>query len=118
MPFFHQEKRPVLLHSFSSTFPDYFFFYFANIAYNEAAVARPDCPGHTRRARMALQEVLFTLFCSVCLESAQSADLYVAYSGSQEYVGIHKFGENRVRPPNHDKGICKELDWFSGSLSS
>ncbi|XP_026233577.1 semaphorin-7A-like [Anabas testudineus] len=40
---------------------------------------------------------------SALVESAQSADLYVAYSGSQEYVGIHKFGENRVRPPNHDK---------------
>ncbi|XP_054627449.1 semaphorin-7A [Dunckerocampus dactyliophorus] len=41
---------------------------------------------------------------SALVESAKgSSSLYVTYSGSQEYVGIHKFGKNRVGPANHDK---------------
>ncbi|KAI3377663.1 hypothetical protein L3Q82_008822 [Scortum barcoo] len=40
---------------------------------------------------------------SVLVESAKDADLYIAYSGSQDHVGIHKFGKNRVGPSNHDK---------------
>ncbi|XP_042339755.1 semaphorin-7A isoform X2 [Plectropomus leopardus] len=30
-------------------------------------------------------------------------DLYITYSGSQEYVGIHRFGENSIAPASHDK---------------
>ncbi|XP_067451742.1 semaphorin-7A-like [Thunnus thynnus] len=37
------------------------------------------------------------------LESSEDAALYVTYSGSQENVGIHKFGKYRVRPTIHDK---------------
>ncbi|XP_060924180.1 semaphorin-7A-like [Limanda limanda] len=37
------------------------------------------------------------------VESAESADLYITNSGSQEYVGIHKFGKNRVGPGMHNK---------------
>ncbi|KAM9825198.1 semaphorin-7A [Syngnathus typhle] len=40
---------------------------------------------------------------SAFVESAEGSSLYVTYSGSQEYVGVHKFGKNRVRPANHDK---------------
>ncbi|XP_061621456.1 semaphorin-7A [Phyllopteryx taeniolatus] len=40
---------------------------------------------------------------SVLVESAEGSSLYVTYSGSQEYVGVHKFGKNRVGPANHDK---------------
>ncbi|XP_035007398.1 semaphorin-7A [Hippoglossus stenolepis] len=40
---------------------------------------------------------------SALVESAESADLYITNSGSQEYVGIHKFGKNRVGPENHNK---------------
>lgn len=46
------------------------------------------------------------IVCSVFLESAEGADLYVAYSGNKDHVGIHKFGENKVRPATNDKGIC------------
>nr|XP_057945322.1 semaphorin-7A isoform X2 [Doryrhamphus excisus] len=41
---------------------------------------------------------------SALVESAEgSSSLYVTYSGSKEYVGIHRFGQNRVGPANHDK---------------
>ncbi|XP_053284736.1 semaphorin-7A isoform X1 [Pleuronectes platessa] len=40
---------------------------------------------------------------SALVESAESADLYITNSGSQEYVGIHKFGKNRVGPASHNK---------------
>ncbi|XP_051920380.1 semaphorin-7A [Hippocampus zosterae] len=40
---------------------------------------------------------------SALVESETSSSLYVTYSGSQEYVGVHKFGKNRVGPANHDK---------------
>ncbi|XP_044060115.1 semaphorin-7A-like [Siniperca chuatsi] len=40
---------------------------------------------------------------SALVESTGSADLYITYSGSKEYVGIHKFGKNRVRPATRDK---------------
>ena len=59
--------------------------------------------------------------CSVFAESAESADLYITRSGSQEYVGIHKFGENRVAPAGRDKGICicickrERVIWLLGS---
>ncbi|XP_068429669.1 semaphorin-7A [Clinocottus analis] len=36
------------------------------------------------------------------LDSPES-DLYIAYSGSQGYVGIHKFGKHRVGPARHNK---------------
>ncbi|KAK2853508.1 hypothetical protein Q5P01_006169 [Channa striata] len=39
----------------------------------------------------------------VLVESAVSANLYVAYSGIQDFVGIHKFGKDKVGPSNHDK---------------
>ncbi|XP_008275861.1 semaphorin-7A [Stegastes partitus] len=39
------------------------------------------------------------------VESEQSADLYITYSGAQDYVGIYKFGEKRVRPANNNKGL-------------
>ncbi|XP_049449762.1 semaphorin-7A isoform X1 [Epinephelus fuscoguttatus] len=31
------------------------------------------------------------------------SDLYITYSGSREFVGIHKFGENRLTPASSDK---------------
>ncbi|XP_070762725.1 semaphorin-7A-like [Enoplosus armatus] len=40
---------------------------------------------------------------SALVESAGSEDLYITYSGSKEYVGIHKFGRKRVGPPKHNK---------------
>ncbi|KAM9861385.1 semaphorin-7A isoform 2-T2 [Aulostomus maculatus] len=40
---------------------------------------------------------------SALAESGADAVLLVTYSGSQEYVGIHKFGRNRVGPASHDK---------------
>nr|XP_020514341.1 semaphorin-7A-like [Labrus bergylta] len=40
---------------------------------------------------------------SVFVESETNADLYTTYSGSQENVGVHKFGTNRVGPANHNK---------------
>ncbi|KAM9366667.1 semaphorin-7A [Symphorus nematophorus] len=43
------------------------------------------------------------IICSVFAESANNADLYIAYSGSQQYVGIHRFGSHRVTPANQDK---------------
>ncbi len=49
----------------------------------------------------------------VFAESEEGADLYITYSGSKEYVGIHKFGKDRVGPANHDKGICIVIDCFS-----
>ncbi|XP_034385557.1 semaphorin-7A-like [Cyclopterus lumpus] len=36
------------------------------------------------------------------LDSPES-DLYITYSGSQDNVGIHKFGKNRVTPARHNK---------------
>ncbi|XP_028258274.1 semaphorin-7A isoform X2 [Parambassis ranga] len=39
----------------------------------------------------------------VLVESEQNADLYVTYSGSNEHVGIHKFGLNGVRPTQHGR---------------
>ncbi|KAM8762855.1 semaphorin-7A isoform 1-T1 [Acanthopagrus schlegelii] len=39
---------------------------------------------------------------SAFVERRGGADLYITYSGSQECVGIHKFGEHRVRPASHD----------------
>ncbi|KAF3686895.1 Semaphorin-7A Semaphorin-K1 [Channa argus] len=39
----------------------------------------------------------------VLVESADSADLFVAYSGVQDFVGIQKFGKNKVGPANHYK---------------
>lgn len=52
------------------------------------------------------------IVCSVLHESGD-ADLYVTYSGSEEHVGIHKFGKNRVGPVFHNKGINMEMDWCS-----
>ncbi|XP_063335598.1 semaphorin-7A isoform X2 [Pelmatolapia mariae] len=40
---------------------------------------------------------------SALAESEQSTDLYLTRSGSDESVGIHKFGKARVRPKNHHK---------------
>ncbi|KAM4744100.1 semaphorin-7A [Anableps anableps] len=40
---------------------------------------------------------------SVLVETEQSTDLYVTYSGAHEHVGIHKFGSKRVRPASHDE---------------
>ncbi|XP_039866729.1 semaphorin-7A-like isoform X3 [Simochromis diagramma] len=40
---------------------------------------------------------------SVFIDSEQSAALYITRSGSDESVGIHKFGKARVGPKNHDK---------------
>ncbi|XP_061732219.1 semaphorin-7A isoform X1 [Nerophis ophidion] len=41
---------------------------------------------------------------STLVESTNgSSSLYITYSGSRDYVGIHKFGKNRVGPANHDK---------------
>lgn len=37
------------------------------------------------------------------IESDGDSILYVTYSGSQENVGIHKFGPHRVGPANHNK---------------
>uniref|UniRef100_A0A3P8SG89 Sema domain-containing protein n=1 Tax=Amphiprion percula TaxID=161767 RepID=A0A3P8SG89_AMPPE len=37
------------------------------------------------------------------VESEESADLYITFSGSQGYVGIFKFGEKIVRPATNDK---------------
>ncbi|KAM6949792.1 semaphorin-7A [Lycodopsis pacificus] len=37
------------------------------------------------------------------LVDSLDSDLYITYSGSQEYVGIHKFGKNRVAPARHNK---------------
>ncbi|XP_074517615.1 semaphorin-7A-like [Sebastes fasciatus] len=37
------------------------------------------------------------------LVESEDSDLYITYSGSQEFVGIHKFGRNRVVPARHDK---------------
>lgn len=47
----------------------------------------------------------------VSSESADSADLYITYSGSHEYVGVYKFGKNPVGPVSNDKGIHREKDW-------
>ncbi|XP_029001092.1 semaphorin-7A isoform X2 [Betta splendens] len=40
---------------------------------------------------------------SVLVESGEKVDLYVTYSGSEEQVGIHRFGEHRVGPANTNK---------------
>ncbi|XP_029942813.1 semaphorin-7A-like [Salarias fasciatus] len=40
---------------------------------------------------------------SILVESEQSADLYITYSGSQDRVGLYKFGSRTVMPANHDK---------------
>ncbi|XP_041644355.1 semaphorin-7A-like [Cheilinus undulatus] len=40
---------------------------------------------------------------SVLVESDRNTDLYTTYSGSQEIVGIYKFGANRVGPANQNK---------------
>ncbi|XP_068171926.1 semaphorin-7A-like [Antennarius striatus] len=40
---------------------------------------------------------------SALVESTGSAELYLTYSGSGQYVGIHKFGGNRVGPANQNK---------------
>uniref|UniRef100_A0AAX7V350 Sema domain-containing protein n=1 Tax=Astatotilapia calliptera TaxID=8154 RepID=A0AAX7V350_ASTCA len=40
---------------------------------------------------------------SVFIDSEQSAALYITHSGSDESVGIQKFGKAIVRPKNHDK---------------
>uniref|UniRef100_A0A3Q4H1C0 Sema domain-containing protein n=1 Tax=Neolamprologus brichardi TaxID=32507 RepID=A0A3Q4H1C0_NEOBR len=40
---------------------------------------------------------------SALAESKQSTDLYITRSGSDESVGIHKFGKARVGPKNHHK---------------
>ncbi|XP_068613471.1 semaphorin-7A-like [Brachionichthys hirsutus] len=40
---------------------------------------------------------------SALVESTGSADLYLTYSGSGEYVGIHKFGGKRVGPASQNK---------------
>ncbi|XP_073320562.1 semaphorin-7A-like [Pagrus major] len=40
---------------------------------------------------------------SALVETEGDADLYITNSGSQENVGIHKFGEDRVRPANQDE---------------
>ncbi|KAK5604926.1 hypothetical protein CRENBAI_006521 [Crenichthys baileyi] len=40
---------------------------------------------------------------SLLVETENSTDLYLTYSGAQEHVGIHKFGSKRVRPANHYK---------------
>ncbi|XP_017284144.1 semaphorin-7A isoform X2 [Kryptolebias marmoratus] len=40
---------------------------------------------------------------SLLVESGQSEDLYITYSGVKDSVGIHKFGSGRVRPTIHDK---------------
>ncbi|XP_031704119.1 semaphorin-7A [Anarrhichthys ocellatus] len=37
------------------------------------------------------------------LVDSLESDLYITYSGSQGYVGIHKFGKNRVAPARHNK---------------
>ncbi|KAM8894683.1 semaphorin-7A [Spinachia spinachia] len=37
------------------------------------------------------------------LVDSPDSDLYITYSGSQENVGIHKFGNNRVAPGRHRK---------------
>ncbi|XP_038556559.1 semaphorin-7A-like [Micropterus salmoides] len=39
---------------------------------------------------------------SALVESAGSADLYITYSGSNDFVGIHKFGANKVGPANNN----------------
>ncbi|XP_070692348.1 semaphorin-7A-like [Pempheris klunzingeri] len=51
---------------------------------------------------------------SALVETAGHADLYITYSGSQEYVGIHKFGKNRVGPAYH----AKEQHYLGLVLSS
>uniref|UniRef100_A0A3Q3L2L8 Semaphorin-7A-like n=1 Tax=Mastacembelus armatus TaxID=205130 RepID=A0A3Q3L2L8_9TELE len=40
---------------------------------------------------------------SVFVGSGDTASFYTTYSGSKEYVGIHKFGKDRVRPTIHYK---------------
>ncbi|XP_039992333.1 semaphorin-7A-like [Xiphias gladius] len=40
---------------------------------------------------------------SALVESAESADLYITYSGSQANIGIYRFGKDRVRPVHHNK---------------
>ncbi|XP_030614097.1 semaphorin-7A-like isoform X2 [Archocentrus centrarchus] len=40
---------------------------------------------------------------SALVESEQSTDLYITNSGSQDNVGIHKFGKGRVQPSAHHK---------------
>ncbi|XP_029987109.1 semaphorin-7A [Sphaeramia orbicularis] len=40
---------------------------------------------------------------SALVESAGDDDFYITVSGSQDYVGINKFGRHRVGPVDHDK---------------
>ncbi|XP_030269967.1 semaphorin-7A-like [Sparus aurata] len=40
---------------------------------------------------------------SAIVETEGGADLYVTHSGSQENVGIYKFGEHRVKPAIHEE---------------
>ncbi|XP_023285409.1 semaphorin-7A-like [Seriola lalandi dorsalis] len=40
---------------------------------------------------------------SALVESEDSADFYITYSGSSGNVGIYKFGQHRVEPSKHDK---------------
>uniref|UniRef100_UPI0037E6FB81 semaphorin-7A-like isoform X1 n=1 Tax=Semicossyphus pulcher TaxID=241346 RepID=UPI0037E6FB81 len=40
---------------------------------------------------------------SALVESEADEDLYMTYSGSQMFVGIHKFGTKSVGPANHNK---------------
>ncbi|XP_049573054.1 semaphorin-7A isoform X2 [Syngnathus scovelli] len=47
---------------------------------------------------------------SALVESAEGSSLYVTYSGSQEFVGVHKFGKNRVGPANHDKAVVLPVE--------
>ncbi|XP_054464148.1 semaphorin-7A isoform X2 [Anoplopoma fimbria] len=37
------------------------------------------------------------------LVDSPDSDLFITYSGSQEFVGIHKFGKHRVVPARHNK---------------
>ncbi|XP_053722646.1 semaphorin-7A-like [Synchiropus splendidus] len=40
---------------------------------------------------------------SILVESPDGDTLFTTYSGYQEFVGIHKFGNYKVGPDNHDK---------------
>ncbi|XP_076600205.1 semaphorin-7A [Chaetodon auriga] len=40
---------------------------------------------------------------SALVESETNADLYITYSGSRDYVGIHRFGKNGLQPASQDK---------------
>ncbi|XP_020797104.2 semaphorin-7A isoform X2 [Boleophthalmus pectinirostris] len=40
---------------------------------------------------------------SAFVESPDGAHLYITYYGSQDFIGIHRFGKHIVRPANHDE---------------